>query len=183
MVPVTSGLGISLRGPKSFVHQPSGAPSRESSGRSPTSEAGAAHLQISVGPVHAAVLKVAESLPWWRTWRGLVGTAVVLAQLVVVIAAHSGSSCCVSHYFAWAPNDYSVDYSITAIVNGQTLGAQAVGRRYELPAFGFWEDTPQKLEHDLRRRDELYGKGDAIRLIVRYRLDGHRPATWRWSRG
>lgn len=126
---------------------------------------------------------MAESVPWWRTWRALVGMAIVVAQLAVVIAAHSGSSCCVARYFVWAPNDYSVDYSIVATVNGRVLGAAAVRHRYHRPAVGYWQDPPQKLEHELRRREQLYGKGDRVQIVVRYRLDGHRPATWRWTRG
>jgi hypothetical protein len=129
------------------------------------------------------MLSVSASRPWWRTWRVLAGLALLAAQLGVVVISHSGSSCCVSKYFAWAPNDYSIDYSITSVVNGHRLSAQAIAQRYDFNAAGFFEDPPEKLEHELRRVDQLYGKGQRVQGTLRYRLDGHRPVTWSWTVG
>jgi hypothetical protein len=103
--------------------------------------------------------------------------------LLVVVVTHVSSTCCASRYFAWGPNDYSVDYSIAATVNGQALGAPAIERRYRFAEVGFYEDPPERLERYLRRRDEIYAAGDHIRLVLRYRLDGHRTVVWRWAHG
>jgi hypothetical protein len=120
------------------------------------------------------------SPPWWRSWRAAVGVAVLLAQLVVIVIAHT-TGCCAARYFAWAPNDYSVDYHATATVNGHLLSPSAFQTRYEVGSAGFWEDPVARLEHLLRRREQLYGGTDRVQLVVRYRLDGHRQSTWRWS--
>lgn len=120
-------------------------------------------------------------IPWWRSWRALIGAGLLLAQLVMIVLTHVSSTCCASRYFAWAPNDYSVDYTIAATVNGRTLAADEIQARYRVRAKGFWEDPPQRLERYLRRRDQVYSPGQRVQLTVRYRLDGRGPLTWSWS--
>ncbi len=124
--------------------------------------------------------KVKTSSGWWR---GAVGGVVVVAQLAMVLLSQLGSSCCEARYFAWAPNDYSVAYSITVLVNGRKLSADAITRRYQLASSGFWEDPPQRLEHLFSRRDQLYAKGERVQLVLHYRLDGHRELIWTWHHG
>jgi hypothetical protein len=107
-----------------------------------------------------------------RIW---LGALVVAVQLGAVILTHTSSSCCAARYFAWAPNDYSVDYTITARVDGRMLNGAEVLKRYGLPQTGFWEDPPARLIHNLRAAELNERRGhDVVRL--RYSLDG-RPAT------
>jgi hypothetical protein len=73
------------------------------------------------------------------------GIALVLAQLGAVVFAHVDKKCGASRYFAWAPNDYSVDYSVRATVNGHVLDAREFGERYRLPESDLYEDPPQRL--------------------------------------
>ena len=111
------------------------------------------------------------------------GMALVLAQLGAVVFVHVDEKRGAARYFAWAPNDYSVDYTIRATVNGHVLDAWEFARRYRLPERDFYEDPPQRLLHYLRRYESTYGHRDRTSLLVRYRLDGHPPVVWAWSHG
>jgi hypothetical protein len=114
--------------------------------------------------------------------RAAVGLALVLAQLVFVLNVHL-SNCCKERYFAWAPNDYSIDYRISATVNGRTLSSSEVLDRYRLPQLGFYEDPVERLQGVLQRRELAYGGADRVDIVLEYQLNGRSPATWRWSNG
>ncbi len=111
------------------------------------------------------------------------GLLVVLAQLGGVVGSHASSSCCAARYFAWAPNDYSVIYTITARVNGRLLNAPEVLARYEAPQQGFWEDPPARLIHELRAVEATYWPRDHSVLTLRYSLDGHPWKVWTYRHG
>ena len=91
------------------------------------------------------------------------------------------SGCCAERYFAWAPNDYSIDYRIDATVNGRSLSGPEILDRYRLPQVGFYEDPLQRLEGVLRRRELAYGGADRVVIVLEYELNGRAPAAWRWS--
>ena len=112
--------------------------------------------------------------------RGAVGLGLVLAQLVLVLTVYL-SGCCAERYFAWAPNDYSIDYRIDATVNGRSLSGPEILDRYRLPQVGFYEDPLQRLEGVLRRRELAYGGADRVVIVLEYELNGRAPAAWRWS--
>lgn len=114
--------------------------------------------------------------------RVTLGFSLVLAQLIFVLTAHL-SHCCEERYFAWAPNDYSIDYHITATVNGQVLDAREILDRYRLSQTGFYEDPLQRLEGVLRRRELAYGRTDRVSILLDYRLDGRASSEWSWSNG
>lgn len=112
--------------------------------------------------------------------RAAAGFSLVLAQLIYVLTVHL-SNCCAERYFAWAPNDYSIVYHITATVNGRRLNATEVLDRYRIAQSGFYEDPVERLEGVLRSRELAYGRIDRVSLLIQYRLDGHPPSDWRWS--
>lgn len=112
--------------------------------------------------------------------RAAIGFSLVLAQLIYVLTVHL-SNCCAERYFAWAPNDYSIVYRITAKVNGRRLNAAEVLDRYRISQSGFYEDPIERLEGVLRLRELSYGRIDRVSFLVQYRLDGHPLSYWRWS--
>jgi hypothetical protein len=114
--------------------------------------------------------------------RATVGLGLVLAQLILVPTVHL-STCCQERYFAWAPNDYSLDYRINAKVNGRALTSSEILDRYRLPQVGFYEDPLERLAGVLRRRELVYGGNDRVDIVLEYELDGRAPAEWRWSNG
>ena len=140
-------------------------------------------------PEHDAVLQPSaksEALPPISptssrpSWRAALGFLLLLVQLGAVLTTHV-SDCCESRYFVWAPNDYSIDYIITARVDGHDLSAEEIRRRYRLPKTGFYEDPPYRLLEYLRRCELVaYGGKDNTDLTVQYRLNGRPPVIWRW---
>ena len=102
-----------------------------------------------------------------RVVRVTVGLGLVLTQLILVLAAHL-STCCQERYFAWAPNDYSIDYRINATVNGRALTSAEVLDRYRLPQVGFYEDPLERLADVLRRRELAYGGNDRVDIVLEY---------------
>lgn len=90
-------------------------------------------------------------------------------------------------YFAWAPNDYVVEYKLAVVARGHRLSFPDALRRYHLPPSSdttrsYWEDPPQRLidtveryegSHDLRRDDRVL-------LMLRYTVNGGREHQWRW---
>lgn len=110
----------------------------------------------------------------WRLLT-LVGVVILLAQAGNVVYAHLSGS---RRYFAWAPNDYAVVYTITTSVRGHLLTPAEVQRRYELKAHGLWEDPPQRLIDYLKRYETTYGVHDHAHVTLSYSLDGHKEQTW-----
>jgi len=104
-----------------------------------------------------------------------IGAVILLAQLGNVVYAHVAGS---RRYFAWAPNDYAVIYTINTEVHGRQLTPSQVKERYEIKAHGLFEDPPQRLIDYLNRYEKTYGAAEHARVVLRYRLDGHREQTW-----
>lgn len=112
--------------------------------------------------------------------RATVAFSLILAQLIFILTLHV-SNCCQERYFAWAPNDYSIDYHIIATVNGRELNGTEILDRYRLSQTGFYEDPVERLESVLRRRELAYGRTDRVAILLVYRLDGRAPSEWSWS--
>jgi hypothetical protein len=108
-------------------------------------------------------------------WLTLLGFAIVLAQAGNVVYAHVSGS---RRYFAWAPNDYAVVYTVATYVHGRQLTPEEIEQRYELQAHGLWEDPPQRLIDYLKRYETTYGAREHAHVILRFSLDGHREQTW-----
>lgn len=106
----------------------------------------------------------------------VVGVAILLAQLGNVVYAHVAGS---RRYFAWAPNDYAVIYTIATRVGAHQLTPAQVKERYEIKAHGLWEDPPQRLIDYLNRYEKTYGANEHAHVVLHYSLDGHPEQTWR----
>ena len=104
-----------------------------------------------------------------------VGVGFLLFQLGAVFTQHLGPT----RYFAWAPNDYAVIYTISTEVHGRVLTPAQVKKRYDIKARGLWEDPPQRLIDYLNRYEKTYGSREHAHVVLRYTLDGHREQTWR----
>ena len=106
----------------------------------------------------------------------VIGVAILLAQVGNVVYAHVAGS---RRYFAWAPNDYAVIYTVTTEVGGRQLTPAQVKKRYDIKAHGLWEDPPQRLIDYLNRYEKTYGSREHAHVVLRYTLDGHREQMWR----
>jgi hypothetical protein len=107
------------------------------------------------------------------------GLAVLACQLCLVAYEHLGPT----RYFAWAPNDYVVQYRLHASVDGHPLSAAQVRGRYHLPAHGLWYFPAQHIIDDVQQLERTYGAHDRVRVTLTYRLNGHPQQTWRWTHG
>jgi hypothetical protein len=105
----------------------------------------------------------------------VIGVVILLAQLGNVIYAHVAGS---RRYFAWAPNDYAVLYTIHTDVGGRQLTPAQVKDRYQIEAHGLWEDPPQRLIDYLNRYEKTYGASEHAHVVLSYSLDGHREQMW-----
>jgi len=106
-----------------------------------------------------------------------IGIAVLAVQVGLVAYEHLGPT----RYFAWAPNDYVVQYRLTATVDGHRLSAAGVRSRYHLAPHGIWYFPAQHLVDDVQQYERTYGSRDRVRVTLTYRLNGHAQQTWRWS--
>jgi hypothetical protein len=112
-----------------------------------------------------------------RAWPASIAAVILLAQVGAVAYVHiSGTN---ERYFAWAPNDYSVVYTISTSVHGHALTPDQVAARYGIPEHGLWEYPPQQLVDILNRYETTYGSGQHAAVTLRYSLDGHPELTWR----
>lgn len=107
------------------------------------------------------------------------GVAVLAIQVGIVGYEHLGPT----PYFAWAPNDYVVQYRLTATVDGRRLAPPEVRQRYHLAPRGIWYFPAQHIIDDVQQFERTYGSRDRVRVILAYRLDGHAQRTWQWSHG
>jgi hypothetical protein len=107
------------------------------------------------------------------------GVAVLAVQVALVAYEHLGPT----RYFAWAPNDYVVQYRLAATVDGRRLSPVAVRRRYHLAPHGVWYFPAQHIIDDVQQYERTYGSPDRVRVTLVYRLNGHGQKTWRWSHG
>ena len=112
-----------------------------------------------------------------RTRKFAIGIAVLAVQVGLVAYEHLGPT----RYFAWAPNDYVVQYRLTATVDGHRLSAAGVRSRYHLAPHGIWYFPAQHLVDDVQQYERTYGSDDRVRVTLTYRLNGHAQQTWRWS--
>ena len=108
----------------------------------------------------------------------LIGIVLLLAEVGNVVYAHVSGP---RRYFAWAPNDYAVIYTIHTSVNGRQLTPHEVKERYEIKPSGLWEDPPQRLIDYLNRYEKTYGAHEHAHVVLSYSLDGHPQVTWQRS--
>ena len=63
-----------------------------------------------------------------------IGAGVLALQIALVAYEHLGPT----RYFAWAPNDYVVQYRLAATVDGHRLSPDGVCVCYHFVLYGVW---------------------------------------------
>jgi hypothetical protein len=116
---------------------------------------------------------------WLRRAALGVGVAVLACQLALVAYEHLGPT----RYFAWAPNDYVVQYQLTVTVGGRPLSPAVVRSRYHLAPHGIFYFPAQHIIDDVQQYERTYGRHDRVLVTLTYRLNGHAQKTWRWAHG
>ena len=108
--------------------------------------------------------------------RSRIGAFLLLAQMGWVIYAHFFPW----RYFAWAPNDYVVQYSFSVSLDGRPLSAQQIVERYHTDAEGKYEAPARHIIDEVRQYEQTYGRNDHSEVLLRYRLNAGEEQTWRW---
>jgi hypothetical protein len=81
--------------------------------------------------------------------------------------------------FAWAPNDYNVNFTIRTVVHGHALSKAEAERRYHLPVESGLIQAPAQLVIDtIDHYERTYGRGDHASVTVHYTIDGRGSYTW-----
>ncbi len=119
----------------------------------------------------------------------ILGVLFLAAQVVAVADQHRGPT----RYFAWAPNDYVVEYDLRVQVDGRPLDAAQIdsryGRLYGASAGstgdpylrGVWEFPPEQLIDIVRQYEQTYGRQQHAHVLLDYRLDGGARHAWTWD--
>lgn len=119
----------------------------------------------------------------------VLGVLFLLAQAGAVAHEHLGPT----RYFAWAPNDYIVEYDIRVTVDGRPLDAAQINARYghlygmtvnepgQLDLRGVWEFPVRQLEDVIEQYEKTYGHGQRASVTLDYRLDRRSAGSWTWS--
>lgn len=133
----------------------------------------------------------------------IIGIALLIAQLVSVAYAHFGpappgeswlsktiNGCSAEpvecrRYFAWAPNDYLVEYQLAVQVGDQALSPAEARRRYGLPpnedaGTSTWEDPPQRLIDTIDQYERYAENANASRVLLTYTINGGPQHAWQW---
>lgn len=110
------------------------------------------------------------------TYRNAIAVIFLLAQLLGIVAARFMPH----RYFAWAPHDVQVEYSITASRDGVSLDSGEIFERYRLRAHG-WEVHAASHPPDIITRYER-ASDDNVQVELRYRVNGGPLQYWRWPR-
>ena len=79
-------------------------------------------------------------------------------------------------YFAWAPNDYLVEYRIQASDRGRPLDAEEIESRYRVPASGTLEAPAQHLIDVVQAYSDAYAASGHV--SISYRVNRGPPHVW-----
>ena len=104
------------------------------------------------------------------------GVALLLFQVVMIIYARFVPS----RYFCWAPFDTQTEYKLRVEVDGRMLNAKEVRVRYRRSQNGTDNRSPQHVMDIVQGYEETYGRGNATRIEMRYRVNGKQEQIWRW---
>ena len=110
--------------------------------------------------------------------RTKIGVLFLAVQLGLVIYAHFGPA----RYFAWAPNDYVVQFNLQATVDGRSLTSGEAAARYHLKQVehGVYEFPAQHIIDAIRQYETTYGRHDHAHVVLTYRQNGEAERQWEW---
>lgn len=132
---------------------------------------------------------LADQMPRLLNLRVVLAAAFLSLQGLAIVQQHLGPT----RYFAWAPNDYIVQYEIRVDMGDRFLTGAQISARYRqlygtsagssgaLALSGVYEAPPQQLIDELQQYERTYGRSDHARVTLIYTQDGNRPQTWTYS--
>ena len=109
-------------------------------------------------------------------WRLGLGVALLVFQAGAIVYARYVPS----RYFCWAPFDMQTEYEATVQVAGRPLSAAEMRERYWRPGKGVDNRSVQHVIDIFEQTEQRYHAADPARIVLRYRVNGHRAGEWRW---
>lgn len=83
-----------------------------------------------------------------------------------------------TRYLCWAPYDQISFYRIEAHREGRLLTPAEVQKRYRVPAVGRENRSIHNLFEAIAQYEMTYGRSDAVRARIIYRVNGGPEQTW-----
>lgn len=109
-------------------------------------------------------------------WRWIPPIALLLFQVGAVVYARFVPA----RYFCWAPFDMQTEYTADVEVNGRALTAAEIQKRYRRPKKGVDNRSAQHVIDIFEQTERRYHAGDAAKITLRYKVNGHIDGEWRW---
>ena len=111
-------------------------------------------------------------------------TGLLLLQLGAIAWARFHDA----RYFCWAPYDAISQYSLEVRVGERRLRTREIARRYRLPrlrerggeSVGRDNRSIRHVIDVLEQYQRSYGRDESARIVLRYRINGHRAGEWTW---
>ena len=85
-----------------------------------------------------------------------------------------------ARYFCWAPFDMQTSYQLQVTVNGESLSAGRIQRRYRRPQKGFDNRSVQNLIDILEQTEQRYHPDDDTHIVMTYRINGKEEERWEY---
>jgi hypothetical protein len=109
--------------------------------------------------------------------RAIAGGAFLLLQCGLVVHSRFVES----RDFCWAPHTAQVHYTLRVERRGRPLSPAAIARRYRVAAPEGWEaHSYQNLINLISQYERTYGRGDGVRVLMEYRVNGRELRRWEW---
>jgi hypothetical protein len=107
--------------------------------------------------------------------RFAVGLCLLASQIFMIGFARFHPA----RYFCWAPYDSINEYEITATLDGVTLDAGEIERRYRLPSTGTNPRSIQEIIQIVSYVERVYNQDDRAQVAVVYRTNQSEQKQWR----
>ena len=82
--------------------------------------------------------------------------------------------------FSWAPHTTQIHYRLDASVDDLPLTAADVDRRFHVPQDGWEVHDIRNLQAIVTQYTRTYGRHEAIRVTLRYRINDGPERVWQW---
>ena len=82
-------------------------------------------------------------------------------------------------FFCWAPYDQHTHYSISVVVNGESLSAKAVTNRYRYQVSAWEPRCISNIFSIVEQYESTYGENDNAEVEITYSTNGHPEQKWK----
>jgi hypothetical protein len=110
-------------------------------------------------------------------------SAVAIVFLLLQVASLIYARFTPRRYFAWAPNDYVVEYTLEVKVNGRALTSEEASARYRIPRerASEFEYPVEHLIDNISQYETTYAGDEPAEVRLTWKYNGHPELRkWQW---